>query len=370
MWSSSSLSPFTTQRKVFSPSHHHHSHGKQLVLASASASTAVAAATPDNQRKQQWPAFYGAPASRHNDDVTAQFSTARVAAVFAPDRNRHHPEPQPRLPPLPHAARSPYMTDRVVAGSSADDTRSAALQPRPRITTALAAPGYAPRTPQAARALKMGERCVDCLLIRDQKRETKRQFRRKRELQLMAMEQQRRVLEEEERQRQKWLEEELKRQQQRQQQRILNGEKKSVSFAPDPVLAVDLETGAPLPYAPWRYDDTDSYDDVETSTRRWHAYRASQVENTDLEPDRQARFRAWLERDWRQRMQKARYMMEERRRRVQRAGGPERDFWRQQRLYADALRSADDAEEEAVGNGNGDEVVMLGMNGVDEDGAM
>ncbi|KAK6839987.1 hypothetical protein PG987_005853 [Apiospora arundinis] len=333
MWSSSSLSPFTTQRKVFSPSHHHHSHGKQLALASASASTAVAAAAaPDNQRKQQWPAFYGAPASRHNDDVTAQFSTARVAAVFAPDRNRHHPEPQPRLPPLPHAARSPYMTDRVVAGSSADDTRSAALQPRPRITTALAAPGYAPRTPQAARALKMGERCVDCLLIRDQKRETKRQFRRKRELQLMAMEQQRRVQEEEERQRQKWLEEELKRQQQRQQQRILNGEKKTVSFAPDPVLS---------------------------------------LENTDLEPDRQARFRAWLERDWRQRMQKARYMMEERRRRVQRAGGPERDFWRQQRLYADALRNADeDAEEEVVGNGNGDEVVMLGMNGVDEDGAM
>ncbi|KAK6856564.1 hypothetical protein PG995_006751 [Apiospora arundinis] len=250
MWSSSSLSPFTTQRKVFSPSHHHHSHGKQLVLASSSAPAATAATTPDNQRKQQWPAFYGAPASRHNDDVAAQFSTAHVAAVFAPDRNRHHPEPQPRLPPLPHAARSPYMTDRVVAGSSADDTRSAALQPRPRITTALAAPGYAPRTPQAARALKMGERCVDCLLIRDQKRETKRQFRRKRELQLMAMEQQRRVLEEEERQRQKWLEEELKRQQQRQQQRILNGEKKTVTFAPDSVLAVDLETGAPSPTPP------------------------------------------------------------------------------------------------------------------------
>ncbi|KAK7946349.1 uncharacterized protein PG986_010670 [Apiospora aurea] len=390
MWSSKKQSPYTNQRPVLLPT-----------------------PPPTHQKKPphrpapapaRHPTFFGAAAARQNDAVAHQFATARVGAVFAHARSAHLPTSQ-LVGPLRHPGvpRSPYVSDRVVEGSSASDSRCDPLvAPRPFVRTALVPPHYALPDAGAAEAVGASEGRVRGLLVRDRVRDEERRRRKIRRLREVVEEEARKVREVRERkeaeerrigeQRRK-MEEEMREKEReerechnntinsrRRRRRRLHSSSKSksnrlakspfplpsptqpkprrsclknphhgapkskgktkaktVRFFPDTSLGMDTATGDPVPYRA-------------TDRRQYEARHHSLLQQNS---NNYLHHRAM-------RKQRAAALMQERYQRVQRNGGIERDVEMQQRLMRRSISGGED---------RGGEVVMLGMTGVDGEGA-
>ncbi|KAK8070668.1 hypothetical protein PG997_010871 [Apiospora hydei] len=323
MWSSKKQSPYTNQRPVLLPTPPP-THQKKPPHRPAPA--------PARQ-----PAFFGAAIARQNDAVVTQFSTARVGAVFAHARTAHLPASR-LVGPLRHPGvpRSPYVSDRVVEGSSASDSRCDPLvAPRPFVRTALVAPHYALRDARAAGAAGASEGRVRGLLVRDRVRDEERRRRKIRRLREVVEEEARKVREVREReeaeerrvgeQRRK-MEEEMREQEREERERPVpvsvlvpapaqahtqlpqnphhgaptskaKTKAKTVRFFPDPSLGMDIATGDPVPYRA-------------TDRRQYEARHHSSPQNNSNYLHHRA-----------MRKQRAAALMQERVQRVQRNGG-------------------------------------------------
>ncbi|KAK7917724.1 hypothetical protein PG985_011332 [Apiospora marii] len=370
MWSSS---PFNSQRSVFSTApRHKQSFGPSPL-----------------------PSFYGAAEGRRNDQVVAQYASARlVNSVFAHARTQHLPAAQ-RPIRHPGEARSPYhAADRVVAGSGADDTGTPRMMPRAQIQTALTPPHYTPPTALAARAVGMDDAQVQGLQVRNRLRDDerrRRKIRKQREVmaehtrRLQAQQEKQEALEREKRRRPaalgpgrhpkqaSRLYSVLKRRVQHHDDENMywgaslaptsstSAQKKKnlkVTFCPDEILGKD-EEGA---WVPHRQTDRAEYEE------RWFPGPG---------PDDYRRHKE-------RRYARAKVLLQERVRRVQRNGGYENDYGLQQERIRNEImighEDEDDSERESDQGGEeeeeygGDrrreeEVVLLGMHGVDSEGA-
>lgn len=354
------------------------------------------------------PSFYGTAAGRRNDEVVTQFSSARlVNSVFARARTQHLPAAQLVGRPICHPgeARSPYhAADRVVAGSSANDSRTPRVAPRAQIQTSLTPPQYAPPSALAARALGMDDGCVQGLLVRnwlqnDERR--RRKIRRQREV----MAEQARLLREARTQ-----QEHLEREKRRRPSPLGPGKHPQRAARLRSVLKRrshdnDMYYCGPSPSAQIL---TPTSTATSTSTKKkTHAkvtFRPDETLAQDEEgewvPHRDTDIAEYEER-WspapsvalydshkRRRHERAVALMEERRRRrVERNRGYERDYWiQQERIRCEIMvghegegegEDEDESEREEEGAHGEDcgeeeeaeEVVLLGIQGVDSEGA-
>lgn len=378
MWSSN---PYSSQRSVFSNApRHKQSFGPSPL-----------------------PSFYGAAEGRRNDQVVTQYASARlVNSVFARARTQHLPAHQLIGRPICHPgeARSPYhAADRVVAGSSADDTGMPRMAPRAQIQTSLAPPSYAPPTALAARAVGMDDARVQGLLVRNRQQDDERRRRKIRKQREVMAEHTRRLREEQERRQEQGREKRrrtaalgpgqhpnsasrlysvLKRRVQHHDDEAMYWgaslsststttsaarKNRKVTFLPDETLGQD-EEGVPVPH---HATDQAEYEE------RW--FPAPTPEDYRCHKAR--------------RRERAVALMQERLQRVQRNGGYERDYGLQQeRIRRETMVGHEEDEDEREGEQGeeeweqeeegeeyggerrrADEVVLLGMHGVDSEGA-
>ncbi|KAK8023825.1 hypothetical protein PG993_011891 [Apiospora rasikravindrae] len=408
MWSAKKKSPYTNQRPLLPnpPPTHPKKH-------------------PHRPAPARLPTFYGAATARQNDAIVHQFSTSRVGAVFVHDRHRHLSPSQLIGPPRhPGVPRSPYMSDRVVEGSSASDSRrDPRVAPRPYVRTALVPPHYAPPDARAAGAVGVGAGRVRGLLVRDWRREGERRRGKLRrvgeERERMGLEQRRM---EEEKRREQRREEELGRygggilqkplpkpqqepdQQQRQLPQPPPQQRQTARRGPLPPSSTTQPQqqpqqkqparGGPIPRTlktqpkPRRsclkQRGVNNNNNNNGAPRKKKAVRfnpnpslGTDIETGDPVPHREtdrqlyeARHAASLQQylyHRAMRKQRAVVLMQERQLRVQRNGGIERDAEMQQRLMRQSISTEEGGGGSSDGRQCGEEadVVMLGMPGVD-----
>ncbi|KAK8109585.1 hypothetical protein PG999_007722 [Apiospora kogelbergensis] len=230
-------SPYNSQRSLFSPPPPPRKQRHQRPPQSPSSSS-----SPSQPEPQPPLSFHGAVPSRQNDAASSRFSTpAGVASLFATLRLAPHP---PASVPVaaPHA-RSPYATGQLLAGRAADASRTDQAAPRPRLATARARPGYAPLDPRAALGLGVGD------AARGRRGGARRRFAQLQELRARRREERERARAGRMRAWEEQQEEEQRRlREERRRDKV--GGRQRVAFASDSVLGTDIETGAPVPYAP------------------------------------------------------------------------------------------------------------------------